>query len=135
MSEKSDLRRTIRECNNLIAIIRQDIIDMENGITTISGYKQEFRDQKKDVDDYDMTVGGTWKQDLCDISLTHQTSVSTGVKSAKTTCGTAICELNTCINNAYEKIRQLEGTIERCERRIAEIEAAEEEERRRHNGG
>lgn len=131
MSEKSDLRDTIYYCNQRIGIIEQDITDMENYKTNIVRYRINILYSKNDVNAFDVTLGETWKQNLCDDALEYKKDVDDSIDSALETISNLCNELDTCMENARTEIQNLRDTISRCEARIAEIERAEEEAARR----
>ena len=125
MSEKSDLYARIDECNRQINIINQDINSMSQEKENVRGYLFDFNNQKDDVRDYDMTVGDTWRKQLCDQAIEIQRLIFQGIGSAAQMCENTMAELDRCISEARRMIRELESTISSCRARIAQIEAEE----------
>ena len=103
---------TVGELCAEIAAIRIDIAKMEIAKVAMGVHKANFEEKKKDVDDYDMTVGDTWKKDLCDGAVAIQGLISTAIQDSEDNCDEVISDLNTCIDNAYAKIDELQDEID-----------------------
>ena len=125
MSEKSSLYARISECNREIAIIRQDIVGMQQGIQQMRVIVTSFSEQKTDVDIYDMTAGDTWRKQLCDIAIEKQKRLVSGIGKAVGECEVVISDLNKAITEANRRITSLQNEIASCQARIAAIEAEE----------
>lgn len=125
MSEKTDLYSRISECNREIGIIRQDIAGMQQSINQMRLHADAFETQKEDVSTYDMTVGDTWRKQLCDGAVEIQKSLVLGIGKASSQCENVITELNGCIATANRRITSLQNDIASCQSRIAAIEAEE----------
>ena len=131
MSEKSDLYDRINQCNAEIAVIRADISSMEDEKVVTQGHVATFTACKDTNVAYDMTVGDTWRRQLCNAAIEIQKNVTEGYGVAIENANNIITDLCSCIERAYQMISDLEDEIRRCQDRIAAIEAAEAEEARR----
>ncbi len=128
MASISDLLLTIRACKEMIRIIEEDIKGMKKGQTDISLIHGDFYDLKNDVDEYDISAGEIWTGNLYDGAFAEQESTSTGIETAKSSCKTAITELDTCIENAYDEIEKYRKKIRECEEEIRRIQEAQRQE-------
>ncbi|MBE5904760.1 MULTISPECIES: hypothetical protein [unclassified Pseudobutyrivibrio] len=123
----SELRARIDSNNAEIEEIKKDITAMETAIKVVSRYAVEFQNQKKTAEEYDISYKDKWKEDLCVDAKDYQAKVVEGIDGAITSCGTAVSDINTCIENARKRIKELQDDNAWCE---AEIKRIEEEERR-----
>ena len=132
MGRKEELRARIDSNNRRIAQIIKDIEAMKESINDVNGFKANFREQKASVYAYDISVGGTWKQDLCDAAVEYKNKVFEGVQDAIDICDNTVVEIKVCIQNALDEIRRLREDNDRCAAEIRAIEEAEEAERRKN---
>ena len=125
MSEKANLYARISECNREIGTIRQDICGMQQSMNQMRKYADSFITQKNAVDTYDMTVGDSWRKQLCDMAVEKQKSLVLGIGKAASQCERVVGDLNTCIATANRRITSLQNEISNCQNRIAAIEEEE----------
>ena len=127
-----ELRADIAECEREIIRITADIVRMKIAKANCESYSDHFQEQKETAESFDMTVGDTWKEELCIVAQNKQSVIVNEIDSAKSTCDNAADELQVCIDTAYAKIEQLKKQIEDDIAKIRAIEA-EEEARRKKN--
>ncbi|SDB56870.1 hypothetical protein SAMN02910298_02932 [Pseudobutyrivibrio sp. YE44] len=131
MSEKSDLYDRINQCNAEIATIKTDIASMDGEITIGNMKLTSISSYKTDNENYDMSVGDTWRRQLCNMAIVKQKVANQTYSDSITSCEGLITDLQNCISNAWKMVRDLEDEIRRCQDRIAQIEAEEAEAARR----
>ena len=133
MSEKSDLFARISQCNAEIARIKVDILGMLEEKDISLDFQKIFGKYHSDNEAYDISVNNQWRRELCDEAKKIQNNVALKLQDAIDYKINLNVDLDICIKNALKMIDDLEAEIARCRARIAQIEAEEEAERRRHN--
>lgn len=128
MSRISDLEGEISYCNEQIGICQEDIREMQEYITRVTGKRNELNTNVYDPESiYDLSCGSEWRGELEKSGVEKQSSTANGIMTGINGCNALISSIESAISRAQEMISGYRDRISSCQ---SEIAAIQEEERR-----